>query len=325
MPDDDPYTRFVTVRAKPPPLTSGDTLHWDGTSAMSRSGACTPVSEPVAHAAVPPPRPPATDPRASPAVPTRERGLLTSSPTHAIDWVTEAAHLTFYLDPGLLQPTVRDVVPGATGTLVWVHRKRDATCLTPTVHPALLVHTAYESLQVHYVELIPHLPRHDPLLHHMALVLQAAVDAEGEAGGLYAEALANALAVHLLRRAALGRHREQPCHGGLTPCKLHRTITYIKAHLEQVLSLVELAAVAQTSPTHFVRLFKHATGLTPHRYVITCRMEQAKQLLAATDASLSEIGLQVGCADQSHFTALFRKYVSTTPKAYRNTTRRTSL
>jgi hypothetical protein len=37
MPEDDPYTRFVTVRAKPPPLTSGATLHWDGMSAMSRS------------------------------------------------------------------------------------------------------------------------------------------------------------------------------------------------------------------------------------------------------------------------------------------------
>ena len=117
----------------------------------------------------------------------------------------------------------------------------------------------------------------------------------------------------------------QPCHGGLTPSKLHRTIAYIKAHLEQALSLLELAAVAQTSPTHFARLFKHATGLTPHRYVITCRMEQAKQLLAATDLPLSEIGLQVGCADHSHFSALLRQYVSTTPNAYRNTTRRTSL
>ena len=92
-----------------------------------------------------------------------------------------------------------------------------------------------------------------------------------------------------------------------------------------MLSLAELAAVAQTSPTHFARLFKHATGLAPHRYVTTCRMEQAKQLLAETDVSLSEIGLQVGCADQSHFTALFRKYVSTTPLAYRNTTRGTFL
>ena len=319
MPEDDPYTRFMTVRAKPPPLIAGDTLYWDGMSAMSRRVECTPVSEPVAHATVPAQWLPATDPRASPAVPTRDICLLPSPLALTIDWVTEAACLTFYLDPQLLLPTVHNMVPGATGTLMWVHGKKDETCITPPVHPTLLVHTAYESLQMQYIELVPHLPRHDPLLHHMALVLQAAVEAEDVAGCLYTETLANALAVHILRRYAIGRHLDQPFHGGLTPSKLRCTIAYILAHLEHKLPLAEIAAVAQMSPAHFARLFKCATGQTPHQYVITCRMERAKRLLAATDVSLSEIGLQVGCADQSHFTALFRKYVATTPKAYRNT------
>jgi AraC-like DNA-binding protein len=322
MPDDDPYTRFVTVRAKPPPLTSGDTLHWDGTRAVSRRVECPPVSEPGAHTAVPVPWPPAIAPRASPAVPTRDGGLLPSSLACAIDWVTEAASLTFYLDPRLLLPTIHDGIPGATGTLMWVHGQGDETSLTPTVHPALLVHAAYASLHVHYAELVPHLPRHDPLLHHMALVLQTAVEAEDVAGGLYAEALANALAVHLLRRYAIGRHLDPPCHGGLTACKLHRTIVYILAHLEHKLSLTELAAVAQMSSAHFARLFKCATKQTPHQYVITCRIERAKRLLTETTLPLHEIGARVGYADQSHFTALFRQYVATTPKAHRDATSR---
>jgi len=156
----------------------------------------------------------------------------------------------------------------------------------------------------------------------MALVLQAAVEAEGMAGCLYAEALANALAVHLLSRYAIGRHLDQPFHGGLTLCKLHRTIAYILAHLEHKLSLAELAAVAQISPAHFARLFKCVTGQTPHQYVITCRMERAKQLLTETTLPLHEVGARVGYADQSHFTALFRQYVATTPKAHRNATSR---
>jgi hypothetical protein len=53
MPDDDSYTQFVMVRATPPPLTSGATLHWDGMSALSRRGVCTPAVEPVAPPAVP--------------------------------------------------------------------------------------------------------------------------------------------------------------------------------------------------------------------------------------------------------------------------------
>jgi AraC family transcriptional regulator len=109
--------------------------------------------------------------------------------------------------------------------------------------------------------------------------------------------------------------------GGLSPSKLRRTTAYIQEHLEHDLPLVTLAAVGQTSPAHFARLFKHATGLAPHQYVITCRMEQAKRLLAETDMPLIEIGAQVGCADQSHFTALFRKHVALTPKAYRDSTR----
>jgi len=55
--------------------------------------------------------------------------------------------------------------------------------------------------------------------------------------------------------------------------------------------------------------------------VILCRMEHAKRLLADTDMPLIEVGLQVGCMDQSHFTALFRTHVAMTPKAYRSHTR----
>jgi AraC family transcriptional regulator len=45
-------------------------------------------------------------------------------------------------------------------------------------------------------------------------------------------------------------------------------------------------------------------------------------LLAETDVPLIDIGLQVGCADQSHFTALFRTHVCMTPKTYRDNTKR---
>jgi AraC family transcriptional regulator len=182
------------------------------------------------------------------------------------------------------------------------------------------VHAPYASLQAEHVTVVLSLPAYDPLLHHIALVLQAVIEGEGVAGHLYAAALTDALVVHFLKRYAASRSPLRQATGGLVPSKLRRTIAYIQEHLEQELSLTTLAAVAQTSPAHFARLFKQATGRTPHQYVITCRMEYAKQLLVETDMPLSEIGPQVGCADQSHFTALFRKHVSMTPQVYRNTT-----
>jgi AraC family transcriptional regulator len=158
----------------------------------------------------------------------------------------------------------------------------------------------------------------DPLRHHIALVLQAASDTDSMAGRLYAEILRNALAVHFLRRYVACRRTVGELSGGLSAYKLRRTIAYVQAHLEQELPLTTLAAGVRLSPAHFARLFKQATGRTPHQYVLWCRIERMKQLLTETALPLSAIGSQVGCTDQSYFTALFRKHVGTTPKAYRD-------
>jgi AraC family transcriptional regulator len=246
------------------------------------------------------------------------KGCLALPPAPAIDWAMVAASMTFYLAPGLLKPTRNTVIPGATGALVWVRQAGHGAYLTPDVHPALLVQAASVSLQRGCVELVPHLQADDPLSHHMGLVLWVAFTAEEMAGRLYAEALTNALAVHFLHRYAAYGHTAQEAPGGLSPSKLRQTIAYIQAHLEHTLSLAALADVAQLSPNHFAHLFKLATGQTPHQYVLGCRIARAKQLLAETDMPLSTIGPQVGLTDQSYFTALFRKYVAMTPKAYRD-------
>jgi AraC-like DNA-binding protein len=315
----------VVARATPLPQTAGATLHWDG-----RSGVCHDVGphtllEHVQPSTLQVKGPPTPAHRARLYWTTGEIGLVPAFPPQAIVWEKAAALLTFLLDPLLLADTPYAVLPGATGELVWVHWQEQAAFPTPVVHPALIVHATDASLQAERIKIVPYLHAHDPLLHHMALVLQAAIEGEGVAEQLCATSLADALVVHFFRGYAMSQQSLPAVTGGLAPSKLWRTIAYIKAHLEQALSLAELAAVAQTSPAHFARLFKHATGLAPHRYVITGRMEQAKRLLAATDVPLSEIGLQVGCTDQSHFTALFRKYVSTPPQSLPQHTKSTFL
>jgi AraC-like DNA-binding protein len=316
---EDRYTRFVAERVKSPPLTSGDTLYWDGMRTTSQGVGRTPVSEPVTPAAWLAP-PLARGSRASPTVPTRPPGRLLAPPAPVIDWVTEAAALSVYLHPSLLLAPVYDLLPGATGELIWVPWQ-PTTAFPLAVHPALLVQTAAAPLQAACVELVLCLPLPDLLHQHIALVLQATITAADVAGQLYAAALADALVVHVLRRYAAAQPVLSEATGGLAPYKLQRTIAYIEAHLEESVSLTTLAAVAQMSPTHFAHLFKHATGLAPHQYVLRCRMEHAKRLLAETDLSLMDIVAQVGCTDHSHFSALFRKHVAMTPKAYRNNMR----
>jgi hypothetical protein len=190
---------------------------------------------------------------------------MPSSPPQALDWAREAQGLTVYVDPGLLLVPVCDGVPSATGELLWIRREGYAQRITLYGHPVLLIHAASASAKKDRIEMVPHLRAGDPLLHHIRLVLQAEIDADDLAGRLSAEALINALAVHFLRRYGTCRPAMEIWTGGLSKPKLQRTTEYIEAHLAQKCSLTEIAAVAETSPAHFARLFRQATGRTPHQ------------------------------------------------------------
>src|SRR5262249_49948014 len=124
----------------------------------------------------------------------------------------------------------------------------------------------------------------------------------------------NALAMNA---AAALVHAPLPMRGGLPPRALQRVRDYIEAHLAENLSLQALADTAGLSRYHFARAFKQSEGLTPHDYIVKCRVERAQKLLADSDMPLSEIALAVGFADQSHCARRFREHVGVTPSSYR--------
>lgn len=80
-----------------------------------------------------------------------------------------------------------------------------------------------------------------------------------------------------------------------------------------------MAELAHMSVGYFTSAFKQSTGLTPHQYVLECRISQAHQLLKYTRLPLSAIAARLGFASQSHFTAVFRKHTGLTPRAYQQT------
>jgi AraC family transcriptional regulator len=104
---------------------------------------------------------------------------------------------------------------------------------------------------------------------------------------------------------------------GLTQAQLQQSIDYIHSHLDRELSLEQIAAVINISPTYFASLFKHATGISPHQYVIRQRVKQARSLLLKTDLAIADIALQVGFSSQSHLTQQFKRFTGMTPKQAR--------
>lgn len=231
--------------------------------------------------------------------------------------------IIFSITALLLDKSDHESTSQMTGKLVWFFSQQQTMPpTTSSVYPMLLGHASGAFSQQERITILPFLRACDPLQRHIDLVLRTAVAAQDRAEQLYVETLADALVNHFLQRYAASQPVRQQLTGGLIPYKLQRTRTYIKTHLTQKLSLRTLAAVAQMSPTHFAHLFKRTTGLAPHQYVILCRIEHAKWLLSETDMPLIDIGPESGFSDQSHFTALFRRHVSMTPKTYRDTTGR---
>jgi AraC family transcriptional regulator len=179
---------------------------------------------------------------------------------------------------------------------------------------------AQESLDPDHIEILPHFPQPDPFIYQTGLLLKAAIEAKGSFNQLYGETLALALSVHLLQHYA-GRKASQTLTAiaPTSPPRPHLAAIadYIQTHSDRNLSLVELANLAQMSLYYFARSFKQQIGLSPHQYLIRCRVERAKALLLQNKLTVVEIAQRVGFADQSHLNRHFKQLTGLAPTQWR--------
>src|SRR5271169_132452 len=164
------------------------------------------------------------------------------------------------------------------------------------------------------IEFLPRLFFFDRDIWETALKLKTQVENPGSSG--YAEALGLVLA-HELVKLHRGARVETTFRGGLAGWQKKKVADYIEEHLEEEISLQELADIAQLSRYHFARAFKQSFGIPPHRYHMSRRMERAKTLLEVPARSVTEVGMMLGFAETSSFTTSFRRSVGLTPSDYR--------
>lgn len=133
---------------------------------------------------------------------------------------------------------------------------------------------------------------------------------------LYFESIGYTLAGHLVR--TYGDAPLRTADGTLLDERqLARVDNYIDGMLDAPVGVRDLAAAAGLSPRRFADAFKRTTGRTPYQRVVQRRIAAAKRLLRTTKLSIAEVALQLGFANQSHFTAVFSRAVGTTPRRWR--------
>jgi len=136
-------------------------------------------------------------------------------------------------------------------------------------------------------------------------------------GQLYAESLAQALAIRFLTGASALSRRLHAQVSPLPPSIVRKIKDVIESNFTRKVSLKTLASESGYSRAHFLRMFYASFGVTPHDYLVDRRLSHAKHLLKRQHFSIAAIALECGFSSQAHMTGLFRQKLGFTPGDFR--------
>jgi AraC-like DNA-binding protein len=101
-----------------------------------------------------------------------------------------------------------------------------------------------------------------------------------------------------------------------TPRGIARAADFIRENFKRPLRLREICSAADLSPSYLIRAFKREYGMTPHAYVVNCRIEFSRAQLRK-GLPISAVACEAGFADQAHLQRMFKRIVAATPAQYR--------
>jgi AraC family transcriptional regulator len=104
---------------------------------------------------------------------------------------------------------------------------------------------------------------------------------------------------------------------GLAAWQLRIAKEYLEDDYAHEVRLASLAQLTGLSQSWFARRFKASTGIAPYTWALQLRVSRAKEFLLKNDQPISAIAIEVGFADQSHFTKAFKRFTGATPRSWR--------
>ncbi len=215
-------------------------------------------------------------------------------------------------------------LPGEIWTVPAERRYASHACGTVIEYAVILLDAAAENTlredRVERRDIAPLAAVRDEFLHHALLRLCEAMRAPDDLSAMLAQALSQALILHLShalmpgKKAPPARPERGPVLNGARTRALRELI---HDRLDERLTLDELAAEAGMTTHQLLIAFRAAFGTTPMQYIIRQRLRRARLLLEGTRKDITTIALECGFSSHSHLTSSFRQHLGATPSAFR--------
>ena len=157
----------------------------------------------------------------------------------------------------------------------------------------------------------------DTTISSLGMAVLPALSHPDQASQLFVDHVLLAVGVHVAQTYGGMRALPRPARGGLAPWQVRRAKEILCANLDGRVQLKEVARECRLSVSHFSRAFRRSMGVAPHNWLLTRRVEVAKEKLRDDRLSLSDVALACGFADQSHLTRVFTRMVGVSPGAWR--------
>jgi AraC family transcriptional regulator len=156
---------------------------------------------------------------------------------------------------------------------------------------------------------LPPLPRVTALRHLVEQRLGAGT------ASLELEELAVASASYVMTQVGAGdlRSPRTPAGSRRTREAMYRALEWLERSIAEDVHLADIARLAELSPYHFLRVFKHEIGVTPYRFLVRARIRRAVAMLTHSDVPITTIAYDVGFGDLSNFVHTFRREVGCSP------------
>lgn len=159
----------------------------------------------------------------------------------------------------------------------------------------------------------------DPVLPHIAAALLPALANPDSVATLLVDQLVAAIQTQLVSRFG-GLRQEPRKRSMLSLAQEAQAKELLASRLKGDILVADVAASCGLSRSRFMKAFRETTGATPYQWLVSQRIEAAKQLLINRRLSVADIAHRCGFADQSHFTRVFAQRVGAAPAAWRRET-----